>query len=236
MITILTWLWGQPNGRAEYGVDSVCAWAEMVRRNITMPHRIACVTDFELPSHIERIEPPRDFENIRIPTWNEKKPQCLRRLSMYSPDAGKTFGERFVCMDLDVVISGPLDPLFDVKDDFKMMIGTDPKRRPYNGSMQLMTAGSRPQIYTDFTPERATLAGKHFIGSDQAWICFCLGWGESVWDERDGAIWYSPRYSAGVPDSTRIMFFPGTPKPWQVAGSQPLDRWVQRHYRTMEAA
>src|SRR5690606_21610100 len=114
-------------------------------------------------------------------------------------------------------------------DDFKMMIGTDPRRRPYNGSMLLMTAGARPQVYTEFTPDRAVLAGKHFIGSDQAWIAFCLGWGEAVWSEDDGAMWYSGRYSHG-PADCRVMFFPGAVKPWTVSRYGPLDRWVREHY------
>lgn len=232
MLTVLSWWWRQPNGRADYGPEAVNRWAQMVRRNLTIPHRVACVTnDTEgLDASIEIIAPPRDFEDVRIPTWGDRKPQCLRRLSMFRPDAAEIFGDRFVCMDLDVVIAGNLDSLFNGPEDFRMMQSTAPKARPYNGSMLLMTAGARPQVYTEFTPERAVLAGKHFLGSDQAWIGFSLGWGEKTWGERDGAVWFSPRYSGGVPETARVMFFPGTPKPWQVAGSRPLDRWVQRHY------
>jgi hypothetical protein len=209
----------------------------MVRANLAMPHRIACVTDFPdgIDPSIDIIQPPRDFEEVRIPTWNDKKPQCLRRIAMFRPDAARIFGERFVCMDLDCVIAGSLDPLFDVPDDFKMMIGTAPKLRPYNGSMLLMTAGARPQVYTEFTPERATLAGKHFLGSDQAWIAFSLGWGEKTWDERDGAVWFSPRYSMQPPDC-RVMFFPGAIKPWNTAGHRKLDHWVRRQYVPMKEA
>lgn len=199
-----------------------------------MPHRLAVVTheNVSIPG-LEVIRPPRDFDDVRIPTWNEKKPQCLRRLSMFRPDAEKWFGPRIISMDLDCIIAGPLDPLFDVPDDFKMMEGTAPLKRPYNGSMMLLTAGARPQVYTEFTPQRAVEAGRHFLGSDQAWIGFCLGWGEKTWSDADGALWFSPRYSLGVPDC-RVMFFPGTPKPWQVAGSRPLDRWVRQNYAAPE--
>lgn len=235
VLTVLAWYWRQPNGRAAYLPEHVNTWAAMVRRNLSMPHRIACVTDTPqgLDRRIEIIAPPRDFENVRIPTWNERKPQCLRRLSMFRPDAGKIFGDRFVCMDIDCVVTGPLDPLFDVPDDFKMMIGTEPKSRPYNGSMLLMTAGARPKVFTEFTPERAVMAGKHFLGSDQAWIAFALGWGEKTWSEKDGAMWFSPRWSQGAP-GCRVMFFPGMPKPWQVDGSRPLDRLVREHYRASQ--
>lgn len=230
-LSVLAWYWRQRNGRASYGPETVNIWAAMVRRNLSMPHRIACVTNCPdgIDSSIKIIAPPRDFENVRIPSWGEGKPQCLRRLSMFRPDAGRIFGDRFVSMDLDCVISGPLDPLFDTADDFRIMEGTAPKQRPYNGSMLLMTAGARPQVYTEFTPERAAIAGRHFLGSDQAWIGFALGWGEKTWSERDGAVWYSPRYSRDPPDC-RVMFFPGTPKPWQVDGPLPLNRWVKQRY------
>ncbi len=232
-LTILAWYWHQQNGRAQFTADAVNVWADMIRRNLSMPHRIACVTDHPegIDSRVEIIAPPRDFENVRIPTWNEKKPQCLRRLSMFRPDAAEIFGDRFISMDLDCVVTGPLDPLFSGGEDFRMMEGTAPRLRPYNGSMLMMTAGARPQVYTEFTPERATLAGKHFLGSDQAWIGFCLGWGEKVWTARDGAVWFSPRYSFDLPKGCRVMFFPGAPKPWQVTGSRPLDRFVRQHYR-----
>lgn len=231
MITVLSWYWHQPVGRAEYTPDTVNRWASMVRRNLKMPHRIACVTDQPegIDSSVAIIPPPRDFEHVRVPSWNEKKPQCLRRLSMFSPNAGRIFGDRFVCMDLDVVIGDDLTPLFNVKDDFRMMIGTEPRLRPYNGSMVMMTAGARPQVYTDFTPDRATAASRHFLGSDQAWIAFSLGWGEKTWSEKDGALWFSPRYAFQMP-KCRLMFFPGLPKPWEVTGQRPLDQWVQRHY------
>lgn len=195
-----------------------------------MPHRLAVVTHEDINiGGVEVIRPPTDFDNVRIPTWNEKKPQCLRRLTMFKPDAAKWFGPRIISMDMDCVITGPLDPLFNTNDDFRITIGTAPKQRPYNGSLMMIKAGARPQVYNDFTPQRAAMAGKHFLGSDQAWIAFSLGWGERTWDEKDGAVWFSPRYSMTPPDC-RVMFFPGTPKPWQVAGSRPLDHWVRKHY------
>jgi hypothetical protein len=228
--TICTWYWKQEGGRATYLPEHVARWADMVRRNITMPHRLAVVTHEDINiAGLEVIRPPRDFDDVRIPTWDGRKPQCLRRLSMFRPDAEKWFGPRVISMDMDCVIGGPLDPLFSGGEDFKIMVGTDPRRRPYNGSLLMLKTGARPQVYADFTPERATMAGKHFLGSDQAWIAFCLGWDEKVWTEADGAVWYSQRYSMNVPDC-RVMFFPGMPKPWQVRGPHTLNRWVQRHY------
>jgi hypothetical protein len=227
LFTVLSWFWNQPGGRTKYEPYHVNLWADMVRRHLSIPHKIACVTDTPegIDPSIEIIEPPRDFEEVRIPTWVESRPQCLRRLAMFRPDAAEIFGERFVCMDLDCVVGGSLDSFFDTGADFKMTPGTKPNR-PYNGSMMLLTAGSRPQVYERFTPEDAAKAGELFVGSDQAWISHVLGPDEQVWSLDDGLIWYGRR----LQENSKLMFFPCATKPWEVAmfGNKP---WIAEHYR-----
>lgn len=226
MITVLTWLWRQEGGRTSYTATHVNIWVDMVRRHLKMPHRLACVTDIPdgIASHVEIIKPPSEFEDIRLPTWKEARPQCLRRLTMFRPDASAIFGERFVCMDMDCVISGPLDPLFDCSDDFRIFAGTA-ANRPYNGSMMLLRAGARPQVYADFTAAGAIEAGKRFVGSDQAWISHCLGPNEATWTDRDGVFWWQG--AGAVPEAPRVLFFPGSSKPWEMI-EHP---YVGEHYR-----
>lgn len=229
-ITIMTWLWSQPNGRASYTADYVNIWADMMRRNLTMPHRLACVTDTPegIASHVEIIEPPRDFENDSVPSWGPEKPQCLRRLALFAPDAGERFGHRFVSMDLDCVVAGNLDSLFLRPEDAVFYESPGPVSNPraYNGSMLMLTAGARPQVYTQWCPEQAKDASKRLIGSDQAWFSHVLGRGEAVWNESDGIDWWQNGYNRGNP---RLMFFPGSPKPWDVCKGG-LNDWVAEHY------
>ncbi len=227
MITVLTWFWSQPGGRTQYAPFHVNIWADQVSRHLKQPHKIACVTNQPegLDPSIEIIEPPREFEDIRIPSWVEARPQCLRRLVMFRKDAGEIFGERFACLDLDCVIGGPLDPFFDTDADFKMAQGTAPDR-PYNGSMMMLRAGTRPQVYDQFTAEGAAKAGKLFVGSDQAWIAHILGPNEETWGKTDGLVWFGKKKF----DNTSLMFFPGWEKPWEVART-PFDPWINQHYR-----
>lgn len=186
-----------------------------------MPHRLACVTHEDVRfDGVEIIKPPREFEEVRIPTWGEHRPQCLRRLVMFRPDAAKWFGDWIICMDTDAVISGPLDPLF-TDHDFRIFKGTAPNR-PYNGSLFMLRAGARAEVYADFTPERAADAGKQFVGSDQAWIAQRLGPDEPTWDARDGVSWWQGR----ADDNARVTFFPGGLKPWEMD-----DPFVAEHYR-----
>lgn len=233
MIRILTWLWKQPGGRSTYTAEHVNVWADCIDRQLSMPHELACVTNSPegVDPRVRIIAPPGEFEDVRIPTWGADKgyPQCHRRLAMFRPDAAEIFGERFVSMDLDAVIAAPLDPLFDRPDDFVMYRGTSP-RRPYNGSMVMMTAGCRSRVYTEFTPERAAEAGQKFIGSDQAWISHILGWGEPTWGPEHGIVWWGSSKNHLAPE-WRLMFFPGTPKPWELTA----DSWIARHYRRNSA-
>jgi hypothetical protein len=123
-------------------------------------------------------------------------------------------------MDLDVVMAGNLDDLFDPHYDFRMYAGTS-KRRPYNGSLVQIRAGARASVYTDFTAEGAAQARAKYIGSDQAWISHKLGAGERTWGRADGIYHYGPSLARtkSYPSNMRMLFFPGFNKPWEMARS-----------------
>lgn len=234
MLTVLTWLWSQRGGKASYTAAHVNIWAGMVRRWMkSTEYRLACVTDTPegIDPDVAIIAPPRDFEDVRIPTWTEEagRPQCLRRLSMFRPDAAGIFGERFVCMDLDVVITAPIDGLFTGGHDFRMFKGTT-AGRPYNGSMMLLNAGARPQVFDRFTPAGAAEAGRKYVGSDQAWISHVLGSREATWGEDEGVYWWNAGRGAVRAPNRRIVFFPGSPKPWDLV-DRGEETWLAEHYR-----
>lgn len=231
MLTVLSWLWAQPGGRTTYTAEHVATWAAMVSRNLSMPHRIACVTDAEIPGWIDRIAPPHEFDEIQTAKWANGRPSCYRRLSMFRRDAAVLFGERFVCMDLDSVICGSLDPLFDRDEDVVLFKGTA-EGRPYNGSMMLIRAGSRPLVYDDFSQAGAELASERFVGSDQAWLAHALGPDEPVWAGEDGVFWYGGEYRRLYRRGRarpRVIFFPGGQKPWD-PHIRLIDHHVGRHY------
>lgn len=232
MLTVLTWFWHNPNSRTKFEAEHVNIWADMVRRNLSMPHRIACVTDTPegIDPSVEIIAPPGEFHDIE-PTWGPRKPNCFRRLSMFRRDAAKIFGDRFVCMDLDCVVGGRLDPLFDRNEDLVLFKGTS-EERPYNGSMMMIRAGCRPQLYEDFNQDEANISGTRFVGSDQAWLAYKLGWREAVWGENDGVYWFQNRrwHNKMKP---RLLFFPGKIKPWTLAGIR-IYPFITNNYRIAE--
>lgn len=228
MITVLTWLWRQPTMRTVYTAHHVNIWASMVSRNLVMPHQLACVTNTPqgIDPRVRIITPPGEFEGVRTDRWANGRPSCYRRLAMFRRDAAAIFGERFVCMDLDVVIGGVLDPLFDRPDDLVIFNGTAPNR-PYNGSMVMLRAGCRPRVYEEFTETGAIEAGQKYAGSDQAWLAHVLGDDEATWGEADGVFWCGPSYKR-LPLPPRVLFFPGSLKPWTAA---LYDGFVKANYR-----
>lgn len=223
-LRVLTWLWKQPGCRTEFTAIHVNIWAAMIRRHCTLDIELACVTD--MPEGIDRairiIKPPGEWEGLQTTRWKGNRPSCYRRISMFRPDAARIFGRRFVCMDLDVVIGGNIDAVLSRKEDV-VLLGPSKagSRWVYNGSLLKLKAGARPQVYTDFTPEKAEEASKFFVGSDQAWLAFALGREEATWGADDGVVRW------GNCSEGSMMFFPGNVKPWDVIN----DSWVAEHYR-----
>jgi hypothetical protein len=232
VIRILTWLWAQPGARTTYTAEHVNIFASMVRRNCSLRFSLGCVTNMPdgIDPSIDIIPLPTDFEGI-TPRWGPRKPNCFRRLALYRRDADKIFGgKRFASFDLDCIIGGDLAPMLSRPEDFVIYRGTHPSR-PYNGSLQLITAGARPQVYERFDQAGADASGDAFHGSDQAWLMHCLGPNEATWDRSDG-VWHLHEY---LPQARKanptILFFPGKRKPWELHRVFP---WMREHYRIVK--
>ena len=234
MITVVCWKWQPaPGYRSTFGPETVNVLRRMVARHYPHPHRFLCVTDEAagLDAQVEVIPAWNDFARVPSP-FGGRNPSCYRRLRAFHPDIAAVFGDRFVSLDLDTVILGDVTPLWDRPEDFVIWGDTNP-RTAYNGSMFLMGAGRRPQVWAQFdpavSPDRACRAG-HF-GSDQGWISYCLGPREAKWTKRDGVYSYRNEIRGReVPANARIVFFHGQYDPWmpQIQRACP---WVTAAYR-----
>ena len=219
-LSVITWKWTpRPGYRSTYGPETVNVLRRMVARNYPRPHRFICVTDDPkgIDPDVEIVEDRKDFANLPSPHGGQN-PACYRRLRMFAPDAGQTFGPRFVSLDLDCVIVRDMTPVWDRTDDFVIWGDTNPSTL-YNGSMVMMTAGARAEVWNDFdpvkSPELARRAGN--FGSDQAWISYRLGPGQPKWTRHDGVYSFRneiQRMGMRLPENARIVMFHGAHDPW----------------------
>lgn len=235
-LRVVCWKWKprprpgypEPPCIVDYGPEHVHTLRNMVARNLDMPHEFVCITDDP-----EGLDPA-----IRIvPLWDDciELGGCYNRLRAFSPEMRETIGPRFVWIDLDCVVVGRLDPLFDRDDDFIVNSykggPRDPDQR-YNGGMVMMDAGARPEVWEQWNGQesieriRESKITDRTRGSDQGWMRMVLDEDEARWTEADG-VYEARQVRGGLPANARIVFFAGRRDP-TLSRNVP---WVRKHYR-----
>ena len=231
MPTIVTYWWNDPTRRNRgytFEPEHILIWKSMVERNVTVPHRIVCVTDEKI-NGIETV--PMD--------WRKHIPGTVyARLMQHNRDwCLANLGERVLSLDVDIVITGNIDHILSKEEDFVIWRNPNfpkPNRAFYQSSVQLFSAGARQELWDDFDPvETPKWVNWRFGGREQAWISERLDWDEAYFSERDGIYGAGRLSGAGVytdlPDNACIVSFPGARAPWQ-SEVQEKHRWVKEHY------
>lgn len=194
----------------------------MVQRNLSLPHRFVCATN--KPAGLDKEINIVPLEQGFIGLGN-----AYPKLAAFRSDAGELFGELLCIMDLDAIVVGPLDTLFDrTDDDFviwkDVLADSQPARFKYNTSLVLMNAGVRAKIWDTFSTEnsRRIIAAERRCGSDQAWVSHCLD-GEKTWTADDGVLsWRFQVRGKSLQNNAKIIFFHGKEKPWHLAVDNPI--------------
>ena len=225
MLSVLTWKWkSDANARLQYTAEHVNIFSAMLKRNLTLPYKLYCITDDNRGLDKDIIYYPLWKEpNIKL---NSKKPNCYRRLKIYSWWAKDVFGERILSIDIDCVIVANIDSLLTRTEDF---VAWNKRGVPYQGGMVLHTPGTRAFLWDEFKfPESRQLGiKKGYCGSDQAWVSARLPAGEAVWTPADGVLSYKSHVrNRGLPSHAKIIFYHGNPKPWQTN-----DDFLKEHWR-----
>jgi hypothetical protein len=223
-LQVVLWKWRDPRKRHiifDYSADAVNRKASELRRYLTLPHDVVCITD----------DAAGLASDIRVvPLWPEGRElgACWCRLKAFAPEMTALIGPRFVWIDLDSIVVGPLDPLFERSDPLVLYRSDSVPGTPYNGSLLMMDAGARAKVWTSFDPAQSPALAREagFLGSDQSWIAHVLGRKEAVWTKDDGVLHFSLDCVPDLPAHGRIVFFPGVFKP-HMARVREHAAWIE---------
>lgn len=233
MITICLCKWHDPqyrwNSLYTYDARSVNVMASMIARNLTLPHRIVCFTDDP-----EGIEPPVECH----PIWQDfaSMGACYRRLKLFDDDPRlrEILGERFVSIDLDAVIIGSLDGLFDRQETFLAYKNILVSHHHYCGALWMLKTGEFPEVWRNFRPDvlkAIDLSAKHWNGSDQVWMSIQLGPYHPRWTNADGVYHFKVEVQGKpLPENAKIVVFNGAMAPW-MPEIQQANPWIVDHWR-----
>jgi hypothetical protein len=206
-LAFITWFWG-----SKFPPADICKLADGVRRNFFSPYRFIVFTDrrYDLPEPIEQV-PLEDVDLVGR--------GCFCRLRMF---------------DLDDVITGPINEIFHNSEKFMILQGVNAVNpNPFNCSVTMLRAGNYPEVWQDFTLEKAEQVQFHEFPDDQGWIWHKLpnakGWkvGETsgiYGFQKPG--WIGPGHY--LPRNARIVAFIGRRKPFMYDQLT----WVKQHWRT----
>ena len=190
----------------KYSVEYVNRLAKMVARHVTRTHRFLCLTD-----EASGLECDHADIGTKLPVWWSK-------LILFKPHP-ELVGHRVIFLDLDTVIMGNIDFLFDYTGPFAILRDFYGPSR-YGSAIMSIAPGFGKHIWDSFTPE--VMARHH---GDQAWILEQLQNG--LWqDLAPGKIGsYKADEMQDSPGDFAICCFHGTPKPHDVDG------WVTGEWR-----
>lgn len=234
--TVVTFKWQPPAGyRSTFTAEHVNVLYSMIARHYPKPFNFCCVTDDRrgLRKEVRPFPLWNDHAQLKNPFGGRRGPSCYRRLKLFARDAGEIFGKRIIALDLDMVVTGDLSPLFDRQEDFVIWGDTHP-RTFYNGSFWSLRAGAHPELWEEFDPARSPAAAKEkgFFGSDQAWISYRLGPSMPTFGKADGIYSYRVEIAPNghrLPAGARLVVFHGKIDPWSPAALR--HKWVRDNWR-----
>ena len=235
-LPVVTFKWA---GHIPYGACDVNVWGAQVDRWLDRTSELICVTD----------DPEGIDGSIRtVPMWRDhfESGRDWHRLKLFTEEMADMIGPRFVVMDLDTVMCGPLDPLFD--NDHPFMAWRDPSRDQYCTALFMMDAGAFPHVWDSFDPDAALRLRQSGLygGYDQAWISWVLP-GQPRWTRDDGVLSFRvdilkgrglnfglhDRLERGIgelPSGARIINFHGRYNPRDPEVQQACP-WIAEHWQ-----
>lgn len=209
-ITICTWRWG-----GKYAGHYIERLKAGIARHLKQEYKFAVFSPRAEDEYLTKI------------------PGCFARLRMFDPQwqSDHKIEGRLVCIDLDTIITGTLDPLFDRPENFVILQGANASNPcPFNGSLMMLRTGTRSDVFRDFSLKRAGEVPFHEFPDDQGWLWHKIpdaaGW--KAGPESGVYAFQKPGWPKGesLPNGARVVAFPGWRDPSKFTGLE----WVRKNW------
>lgn len=226
-----------------YGADYVNRLYNMVKRNLSGDFRFVCLTDD--PEGIYDAVECFDCPSVSIP-----EPHCnrgWRKVSLWGETVTGLEPGTALFIDLDVIITGPLDSFFEIEGDFivcKNWSASGPDGRIGNTSVYRFTIGKHAyllekllnqtdEVLSEFSNSQTYISRTIEHDAMQFWPdgwchsfkVHCVPPGIRRWLE-------PPR----LPEGNRVVIFPGVPNPHDAAEGRWPAPWYKKFYKHIKKA
>lgn len=197
-----------------YDAEWVRRLRDGVARNLGK-HIFVCLSDVPVPC-------------VWIPLLHDW-PGWWSKIELFQPGFIKS---ETIYLDLDTVITGPLDDLFKLPSDFAMLENMSNPEMVGSGVMWFRDQAP-VGVYEKFVKQPQAWIAHHernahhsYLG-DQAFIMDALGDQNiaRIQDGFPGIHSYKRTCRAGLPKDARIVVFPGSPKPTELTDDWLVEAW-----------
>ena len=200
-----------------------------IQRHYKQPYRFVVFTDQTLK------EAHAQTEIVPIPDPHLVDRSCFCRLRLFDPDwqAAHRFDDRIINLDLDIILTGKLEPLFDRPESFLILQGVNATNpNPFNCSLFMIRPGHHREVWSEFSLEKAQHIKHDAFPDDQGWIWHMLPEADGWRGGKASGIYafQKPGWPGGtdLPADARMVVFFGKRKPEQFSQLP----WMRDHWRT----
>jgi hypothetical protein len=215
-LAVVTWKWG-----SLFGSEYVNRLREMLCRHLHIPFELYCITDDVAGIDPRILVHPMYTDHAEMVGG---KRSCFRRLRLLDREMGTIFGPRILQLDLDIVITADVTPLFDRSESVVLCEQSVNAGRPVlNPSMFLFDAGVLHDLWEQF---HADPQGVHNKARKAGWSCSDMSIINNYvmvnkikaarWTQKDGVVayWREVRRLGGrLPPGARAVLFYGKDNP-----------------------
>lgn len=241
-LAVVCWKWG-----SLFGPEYVSRLASMLTRHLHISFTFHCITDDASGIEAGASTGPiyvypmySDHSEMRAGSGSGER-ACFRRLRLLDREMGNVFGPRILQLDLDVVFTADVTPLFDRPEPVVLVEqSVNGGQVVHNPSMFLFDAGVWHDVWEQFHADPlGTWAAAKKRGWKQSDMSIINDYAArqrhhpSRWTQRDGVVayWREVRRLGGrLPPGARAVLFYGSENPGdeKVLVKSP---WIGEHWQ-----